>query len=1456
MSDPAVLLCPYPEPGAAAWRTRVLERAGLALAWGPPVPEATAAAALRRARSLWPDRSLLLLPTDLELPHGWWLRLQRAAAGAPNAILGCLSNLCPEQSPLPDGRPLDDPDPALIDALADALGGARLCPWASIPEGLVYAPADSDPDQGPCWLYPGLYVHRLDQPPARTRSFDPPWPELADAVRAAHRQGLAGRGWLTWRPGAPVLHLSHSWGGGVERFIIDLARADRERNHFLLRSVGEAEARSHGAALVLCPAVQPELEWLRWPLVPTIVDLDDHHPAYAAILAAVIRQLGVGTVVVDSLVGHALDGLRSGCPTRVVGHDYFPLWPVLHEDFDRRDRAFDLPYLRERLTQGGAPPFHGADPERWWRLRQSYLAELSARAIVRFAPSRSMAANWQALAPALTTPIQVIEHGLAPIAPANPPLVPPPRSRLRVLVPGRIHGGKGSELLRSALPALLERAELYLLGCGAAGLEFLGRGGIQVEFDYERDQLPQTIARIRPDLALLPRTVAETYSYLLGELWQLGVPVLATRTGALAERIIPGQNGFLCAPTATDLIARLTELVAEPERLHRVRTQLAGYRARPTSAMAADYAHWLRNEAPPRCPQPLDAAALGTVELYRRAARLSARCQELTTTLAEARVELARRADWAHDLDRELRQRTAWAQSLVGELERERAMFRAEQERRDAAEGALRAEAAALAEALSSSRSALERSEAESRERLRQLDERTAERDRAHALILAMRRSTSWRLTMPLRVLGRAVKQSAATLRFHLRRLGERGRRLRLSLATRGLGPTLALIWARLKPHPTLTPTAMRIEPPSTRAEYAPVALPLAEAPNVSVIIPVYGKYPYTHRCLEALRDAADPTPIEVIVIDDASPDETPTELARCTGLRVYRNAENLGFIGSCNRGAELARGEFLFFLNNDTAVQPDWCSSLLRLFAERPDAGMVGSTLLYPDGRLQEAGGIVFSDGSGWNYGRCDDPNDPRYRFVREVDYVSGAAIMLRRALFERLGRFDPRYAPAYYEDTDLAFKVRAAGWKVYLQPASRVVHFEGVSSGTDTTQGIKRYQVVNQSKFVERWAAELARQPAPGTRIELAAEHRLRGRILIADATTPTPDQDSGSLRMVNLLRLLRELGYRPSFFADNRAWVPGYSEALQQLGVEVWHHPYLSSIPDFLARYGADFDWVLLSRHYIAAPLLPLVRQHCPRARVIFDTVDLHFLREERAAALERDEALARRAQHTRAAELGLMRAVDVTLVVSSAERSLLQALVPEARIEILSNIHAVPGRRCEHAARRGLFFVGGFRHPPNVDAVTWLVRSVMPRVHAVDPSIELHVVGSNLPEEVRALATDRIRIHGHVPDIEPFLDGCRLSVAPLRYGAGVKGKINMAMSYGLPVIATTTAVEGMHLSHGVDVWVADSAADFAAGILTVYGDGEVWQRLSDGGLANVERHFSFTAARQALERILGH
>ncbi len=632
-------------------------------------------------------------------------------------------------------------------------------------------------------------------------------------------------------------------------------------------------------------------------------------------------------------------------------------------------------------------------------------------------------------------------------------------------------------------------------------------------------------------------------------------------------------------------------------------------------------------------------------------------------------------------------------------------------------------------------------------------------------------------------------------------------------------------------------------------------ALPRPESPEVSIIIPVYGQLAYTLNAIDSLLRHKTIHPFEIIVIDDCSLDESALYLPLISSIRYHCQLKNAGFIAACNTGAALARGKFLVMLNNDTRVVDGWLDALIASFARWPQAGLVGSKLHYPDGSLQEAGGIVARDGRAWNYGRGDDPNRPQYSYARQVDYVSGCSIALPTELWRQLGGFDAYFNPAYCEDVDLALRVRKTGREVWFQPQSRIVHYEGKTSGFDTRSGAKAYQLINSKKLYLRWREHLSSHRPWGQAQYFERERDVHKRILVVDVSIPTPDQDAGSVQTYLALQTCIMLGYKTHFVPqDNWLFQPKYTTALQAMGVDCAYAPYELGFEAYMQRYGAQFDAVMVYRPSVMEQCLPIIRAYAPQAAALFHVADLHYLRMERTAALTDDADLALAAENMKARELGVIGQVDCTITHSSLEQEILAEAAPGCPVSLWPLMFELFGTEVPFSARRDICFLGGYRHPPNIDAVLYFVQKIFPILRKAEPGIRFVIAGSFMPEEVQALARDDIIIAGMVEDLRDLFDACRVFVCPLRAGAGVKGKVASAMSYGIPIVSTHVGVEGAGLEHGRDILVADSPNKFVAEVLRAYRDEALWNQLSVNGQAFVREELSLEMGARVLAQTL--
>lgn len=640
------------------------------------------------------------------------------------------------------------------------------------------------------------------------------------------------------------------------------------------------------------------------------------------------------------------------------------------------------------------------------------------------------------------------------------------------------------------------------------------------------------------------------------------------------------------------------------------------------------------------------------------------------------------------------------------------------------------------------------------------------------------------------------------------------------------------------------------------RVDPAHILFPFSrpENPRVSIIIPSYGDAQVTLNCLASISAARDCTTFEIIVIDDCSPENSGDILQDVAGIHLIQNRENIGFLLSVNTAAALARGEILVLLNNDVTVIDGWLDHLVATLDADTSVGAVGSKLLFPNGKLQEAGSLIYRDGSGANYGKWEDPTDDKYEFPREVDYCSAASLAIRRSLWEQIGGFDARYAPAYYEDTDLCFSIRAAGFSVWYQPLSLVVHAEGGSYGTDESPRKQQLMAANRESFLSKWSSALAAAHPPVDGVRRASWRSLRGRILIVDHQVPTCDRDSGSVRMWEITRILRELGFAVTFIAMTYGGTSEYIKQLRATGVEVICGS--ANTRKELSELGPELVAVVLSRPSQMWSFARYVREFAPSAHLFYDTVDLHFLREQRHFELEHNPAHLRASQFMRVVELGLAEMADTTIVVSNDERNLLNDLLPELSVAVISNIHRERDLGPIRSERDGLMFVGNFHHPPNLDAMRWFISEIFPLVTAALPQTILRIIGSGMPADLAVLSGPNIENLGWVKDLTPVYHRTAIAVAPLRFGAGVKGKIGEALSYGIPVVSTGVGVEGMHLHDGVDICVRENPASFAAAIVNILSDDAEWNALAVNGRRAIHEMLGVEPAKRRLEQLLIH
>ncbi len=634
-----------------------------------------------------------------------------------------------------------------------------------------------------------------------------------------------------------------------------------------------------------------------------------------------------------------------------------------------------------------------------------------------------------------------------------------------------------------------------------------------------------------------------------------------------------------------------------------------------------------------------------------------------------------------------------------------------------------------------------------------------------------------------------------------------------------------------------------RVEPaaaPSTPGGRPPLPMygwrmPQPGGAGISVVLVVHDDLQRTLAVVDAIAAAQSETAAELILVDNGSSDTTSAVFSALPGVIHRRLPRRRSFAAAATEGLRAANGTALIFLDAGTAIRPDFLAACV---AGLERAALVGPQIRSPNSTLVAAGGLVAADRGLSGYGAGTPVDHPSVLFARETDFCPGA-FAIKRETLDALGGLTGDDSTFDIASLDLAVRVRGAGMRVLYWPDAIATAWPDADPAP-----LAALREVDFDRFLARNPAAL-QDLADATGLAPHDRRRTR-RLLFIDADTPTPDRSAGAILSLNLMRMLDMLGFRISFVPEsNVAYAGKYTQDLQALGIEALYYPYYPTVRAVLEQRGAEFDVIFACRAYIGERYIDMIRGLAPHARIVFNTIDLHFVREMREADLFDDPRRRAQAEATRASELRSVNAADVTVVVSSHEAEILREAAPDACVHVLPLLFDVPPRPPAPclAGRRDLMFVGTYQHPPNRDAAIYFAREIWPGLRERLPEgTRFLVVGSSITPEIEALAGNGVDVLGFVDDLDAVLATCRLTVAPLRFGAGLKGKVASSLLAGVPVVATPIAVEGTPLRDGVDVLIADSTEAFAEAVLRLYSDAALWEQLSRAGYDFVRHEYS--------------
>lgn len=612
--------------------------------------------------------------------------------------------------------------------------------------------------------------------------------------------------------------------------------------------------------------------------------------------------------------------------------------------------------------------------------------------------------------------------------------------------------------------------------------------------------------------------------------------------------------------------------------------------------------------------------------------------------------------------------------------------------------------------------------------------------------------------------------------------------------------------------------------------------------PAVSVLIAQFGKSDLTVRALESVRRSTYEGSLELLVWDNGSPDG-PSDVAELRDVTLVEHGSNIGFGPANNKLVEKATGDLVLFLNNDVILSPSCLSRMVEQLTSDPDIAVVIPQVRSFDGDILEVGGYVGNSGEGWQLLRGERAPRAILEFPLAAHYGSAACMLLRREAFLAAGGFDDLFSPAYYEDTDLCLRLTKMGGRVIVEPRAVAYHMEGGTAGTDLLNGAKAQQLHNRARFVTRWTAELTKRPPAGR--DAAMRYALTGGdrplVLWLMPDFLKPDQSGGHARVRHEIEALVASGVALVVWSEHVGDHGRYGRFLTDLGV-TWCG-YQEPSRSFLAdRAGSSFsslqellqldiwDAVVAWSADVAHRFGPIVREAIPKTPLIVDSTVLLYLQCERG--LSAGATMVQDLITEKEWELPVYGGADGLIASSASDASAIRAELPHLDIFTFDVGAYEPVQPPGNQKDGSLVFLGNFVHPPNIDAIVYWVQEISPRIEELcGRVIPLRVIGASaelIPEVIDGGAA--LDVAGWVEDLGPEMSKARASIVPLRYGAGTKDKISVAMRYGVPTITTSVGAESMPSQLLRALLVSDKPVDLANYVVALMSDDTEWNRIA--------------------------